>query len=108
MISTKLFEAIALNIPVLAIIPHGEAERLLKSFWPSSYVITDSSPQKTAEAIFDAMKKYEREEIDDNRVTEFLRDFSRESLTVKFMRLVENTILTTKSPPPGTRFFQPF
>ena len=108
MISTKLFEAIALNIPVLAIIPHGEAERLLKSFCPSSYVITDSSPQKTAEAIFDAMKKYEREEIDDNRVTEFLRDFSRESLTVKFMRLVENTILTTKSPPPGTRFFQPF
>jgi len=97
MISSKLFEAIALNIPLLAIIPPGEAERLIKKFSPSSYVVTDSSPEKAAEAILDAMQKYGQNQIEDNHVSEFLLRFSRENLTLKFMRLVENTILSTKS-----------
>jgi len=97
MISTKLFEAIVLNVPVLAIIPSGEAERLIKEFSPSSYVITESSPKKVAEAILDAMDKYDQNQIKNNRVSEFLDDFSRENLTLKFMKLVENKIPPNKS-----------
>jgi len=97
MISTKLFESIVLNIPILAIIPSGEAEKLIKEFSPSSYVITESSPEKAAEAILDAMGKYGQSQIEANHVAEFLDHFSRENLTLKFMKLVENKIPPTKS-----------
>jgi len=88
LISTKLFEAIALNTPLLAIIPPGEAEKLIKKYSPSSYVITKSSPEEAAEAILNAMDKYGQQQIEDNRVTDFLDRFSRENLTLKLMTLV--------------------
>lgn len=99
MISTKLFEAIALNIPILAIISPGEAEEIIKKFSPSSYVISDTTAEKIAESILDAMEKNNQNQIEDNHVSEFLRDFSRENLALKIMRLAENTLLSEKKSP---------
>jgi glycosyltransferase involved in cell wall biosynthesis len=92
MISTKLYEGIALNIPFLATIPAGEVEGIIKKYSPSSYIITDESADKVAEAIADAMRKYENDEIRDNHVKEFLEEFSRESLTLKLMKIIREEL----------------
>ena len=96
MISTKLFEGIALNIPLLAIIPTGEVEEIIKKYSPSAYVITDQSSDKIADAILDAMDKYEKNEIQDNNVSDFLENFSRENLTLKFMKIINEKIPLTR------------
>ena len=93
MISTKLFEGIALNIPFLATIPSGEAEEIIREYSPSSFIVTTRSPEDVACAISDAMSKYKDSLIEDNRVQEFLQRFSRESLTIKLMGIIENNIL---------------
>jgi glycosyltransferase involved in cell wall biosynthesis len=92
MISTKLFEGIPLNLPFLATIPTGEVEEIIKKYSPSSYIITEESAEKVANAILDAMVKYEQYEIMDNHVSEFLKNFSRENLTQKLMRLIEERL----------------
>lgn len=89
MIRTSLFEGIALNIPLLALIPPGECQRIIKRYSPSSYVISDRLPDTAADAINDAMNKYANGHIQDNYVDSFLEDFSRENLAVKFMKTVE-------------------
>jgi len=96
MISTKLFEGIALNIPLLAIIPAGEVEEIIKEYSPSSYVVTDQSSEKIADAILDAMHRYEKNKIQDNNVCDFLKRFSRENLTLKIMKIIENNITLRK------------
>jgi len=93
MISTKLFEGIALNLPFLATIPAGEVEAIIKKYSPSSYIITDESAENVAEAILDAMAKYNDNAIINNRVEEFLEDFSRENLTKQLMTLIESNML---------------
>ena len=90
MISTKLFEGIGLNIPLLAIIPFGEVEKLIRRYSPSSYIINDGSSEKIADAILDAIEKYKNDEIEDNRVDAFLEKFSRENLTVKLMNIIKD------------------
>jgi len=92
MISTKLFEGIPLNTPFLAIIPNGEVEKIIKKYSPSSYIVTEKSPKKVADAILDAMSKYKNDEIQDNHVQEFLENFSRERLTLKLMKIIEQNI----------------
>jgi glycosyltransferase involved in cell wall biosynthesis len=92
MISTKLFECIALNACLLAIIPSGEAERLIKKFSPASYVINNPSPEEVAEAILDAIHKHSKELISHNHIVEFLEHFSREKLTLKLMKLLDENI----------------
>ena len=92
MISTKLFEGIPLNIPFLATIPAGEVESIIKKYSPSSYIINDESADMVAEAIIDAMAKYNRNEIRDNRIAEFLEGFSRENLTLKLMRIIKERL----------------
>ncbi len=89
MISTKLFEGIALNIPFLATIPSGEVEAIIRKYSPSSYIITDDSPEHIAESISDCMKLYAMDRIQDNRVSEFLNEFSREKLALKAMSIFE-------------------
>jgi glycosyltransferase involved in cell wall biosynthesis len=92
MISTKLFEGIALNIPFLAIIPPGEVEDIIRRYSPSSYIIKDDSAEAIAEAIQDAKQKYESSSIMSNRVAEFLEKFSRENLTLKLIKIIEENL----------------
>lgn len=89
MISTKLFEGLALNIPFLATIPNGEAEELIRRYSPSSYIVMDHSHQEVGYAILDAMKRYDMGDIKPNRAEEFLQEFSRENLSCKLMKIIE-------------------
>jgi len=92
MIRTSLFEAIALNVPLLATILPGEAQEIIRTYSPSSYVLSDGSSDTVADAIFDAINKYENGHIKDNHVGRFLEAFSRESLALKFMNIVDENI----------------
>lgn len=89
MISTKLFEGIALNVPLLAIIPSGEVEKIIKKYSPSSYIITSFEVKKIIDAILDAISKYEKGGVPDNHVQEFFEKFSREKLSVKLIEILE-------------------
>jgi glycosyltransferase involved in cell wall biosynthesis len=93
MISTKLFEGIPLNVPFLATIPSGEVKEIITTYSPSSYVVTDESAEKVADAILDAMSKYRKNEIKDNHVEAFLKNFSRENLTLKLMKIIEQNLI---------------
>jgi hypothetical protein len=92
MISTKLFEGIPLNTPFLATIPPGEVEEIIRKYSPSSYIVNEESGEKTAEAILDAMSKYANNEIKNNHVQEFCNEFSRENLTLKLMKIVQDNL----------------
>lgn len=97
MISTKLFEGIPLNIPFLATISTGEVEAIIKEFSPSTLVVTTNSARDVANAISSAISMYEKHEVEDNHVEEFLKSFSRESLTLKLMGIIEENVLIDKS-----------
>lgn len=89
---TKIFDGIVLNIPLLATIPAGEAENIIRKYSPGSYIIKNKSSENIAEAILDAMAKYEKQEIQDNHVKEFLDHFSRENLTLRLMNIIEEQL----------------
>jgi glycosyltransferase involved in cell wall biosynthesis len=89
MISTKLFEGIALNLPFLATIPQGEVADILARYSPSSQVVPEDSPQEIGAAIVAAMTAYRQGAIQDNLVAQFLESFSREEMTRKLERVIE-------------------
>ena len=91
-VPTKISDGIATNVPFLATIPHGEAESIIKRYSPSSYIITEESSEKVAEAILDAINKYKKNRIEDNKVGFFLEKFSRENLTLKLMEIIEERL----------------
>jgi glycosyltransferase involved in cell wall biosynthesis len=88
MISTKLFEGIPMNLPFLATIPEGEVEAIIKKYSPSSFIVTEESSEKVAEAILNALIAYKNNQIGDNYVEEFLDVYSRENLTLKLMDVI--------------------
>ncbi len=99
MISTKLFEGLALNTLFLATIPSGEVEHIIRRFSSASYIVKldcDSKPTETisqiGEAILDAMEKYKSDKITNNLVEEFLDEFSRENLTLKLIRVISENL----------------
>jgi glycosyltransferase involved in cell wall biosynthesis len=92
MISTKLFEGIALNIPFIATIPSGEVEGIINRYSPASYVITEASPKRIAEAILDSQNKYRCGHIESNKVGEFLQHYSRENLALKMIGIITKNI----------------
>ncbi len=92
MISTKFFEGIPLNVPFLATIPSGEVEGLIREYSPSSYIVTEDSAEKVADAILDAMSRYRSGQIQDNHIQKFLENFSRENLTLKLISIMEQNL----------------
>jgi len=95
-LGSKLFEGLTLNVPLLATIPRGEVSEIIGKFSKSSYVISQDSPEQVAETIRDAMQKYKNNEIKDNRVNEFMKEFSRENLTRAFMDIIQEKIQIEK------------
>lgn len=93
MISTKLFEGIALDVPFLATIPGGEVEKIVNTYSPASYVITDHSPKKIAEAILDCRTRYRNGEIIPNNIEEFKKNFSREKLSLMLLNIIKDNLI---------------
>lgn len=94
MISTKLFEGIALNIPFLATIPNGEVVELIKRYNSRSFIVTEKDSKLIAQSITDAMLLFlKREdksyESDDSNVR--IDDFSREKIALSFLDLMSDT-----------------
>ncbi len=93
MISTKLYEGIALNIPLLGTIPEGEVAEIIRKYSPASFVVSEQNPELIAQAIQTAMEKYESGDVPENRVQEFLEEFSREKLALRLMSIVGKNLL---------------
>lgn len=93
MISTKLFEGIALNTPFLAVIPQGEVQDIITKYSPGSCIINEESSERVCDAILNTMDKYGKNEIANNRIQEFLKEFSRENLTLKLKKIMEDKLL---------------
>lgn len=96
MISTKLFEGIALNIPFLATIPAGEVETIVHKYSPASYVITDYSPEKIAAVILDCKACYRNGQIKANRIEEFKENYSRENLSLRLMGIIHEKLAVNR------------
>jgi glycosyltransferase involved in cell wall biosynthesis len=103
MISTKLFEGIALNLPFLATIPDGEVGNLIRLYSPSSYIVTDDSVESIASAILMAINNYRKGLVEDNRIDDFLACFSRESLTRKMEQIIESRLREAEKFPNRTQ-----
>ncbi|TGU70459.1 hypothetical protein E4633_11370 [Geomonas terrae] len=88
MLSTKLFEGIALNVPFLAVIPPGEAERLIRTYNKSSYIVTDASARTVAERLEAAMADASLGATKGYADPETLALFSRERISLEFKTLI--------------------
>ncbi len=86
MISTKLFEGIALNIPLLATVPVGEVEKIVREYSHSSYVVSDNSAISISHCILSAMSMHENA-FKSNEISSFLDSFSREKLSLEMIKL---------------------
>jgi hypothetical protein len=93
MISTKLFEGIALNIPFLATIPEGEVAEIISRYSPSSRVVSEESAGEIRKAILETIREYRRGSIKDNYVSEFLDEFSREEMSRRLEWIIERFYL---------------
>lgn len=92
MISTKLFEGVALNTPFLATIPAGEVEQIIYKYSPSSRILTEPDPEKVAKAILDTHTKYQNGRILDNKIDDFRKVYSRENLSLMLMKIISENI----------------
>lgn len=91
-LATKLFDGLSTNLPFIATQPHAEARAIIRKYSPASYIIDQDSPEYICNAIADAIAKYKNNQVFQNRTEDFLRDFSRENLTLKLMRIIENSL----------------
>ncbi len=92
MISTKLFEGIALNLPFLATIPGGEVASIIGDYSPSSRIVSEDSAESVADSILMAMHDYRCGLIKSNHVAEFLDCFSRENTTTRLEIIIEKKL----------------
>ncbi|BBO67281.1 hypothetical protein DSCA_12110 [Desulfosarcina alkanivorans] len=87
MISTKLFEGIALDIPLLSTIPEGEVARIVRKYSPSSAVITDESASSVASWLGKAVIS-NRKDFPGNNIQDFLASFSRRELSLELLKFL--------------------
>ena len=92
MISTKLFEGLALNVPFLATIPAGEVESIIHTYSPASYVVTEQSPNQIAEAIIESRANYEVGHLAVNKIDDFKEKYSRENLSLMLMKIINENL----------------
>lgn len=88
---TKISDGLALNVPLLADVPPGEAEEIIARFSPGSYIITEKSREKISISIANAIEQYRKGSIPSNDVVGFLEEFSRRSLSLKLISIIEKT-----------------
>lgn len=89
MISTKLYEGLAVGIPILATIAEGEVADLIRRYSKNSYIITSNSVDDIASAIKHAYDRWERGELEKSRNEEFLQNFHKRALTKQFAQILE-------------------
>ena len=88
MISTKMFEGIALNVPFVATIPDGEVANLIKKYSPSSCIIESDCPKMICKSILKIISEYQDGLVKDNLVKDFIEIFSREKISLQLEALI--------------------
>lgn len=95
---TKIFDGLALNVPLLATIPEGEPSDIVRKYSPESYLVGTQSPEKVAAAIRDAMDKPQSQRRAQPRLNaDFIDDFSRKTTARQLMKIIENYLFSTST-----------
>jgi len=96
---TKIFDGLALNVPLLATIPEGEASGIVSKYSPESYLVGTQDPEKVASAILDAIDQREhRKQKEASPSPDFLNDFSREATTKQLMKIIDHHLYRSPQP----------
>ncbi|MBD1399354.1 glycosyltransferase [Pelovirga terrestris] len=87
---TKIFDGLALNVPMLATIPEGEPSDIVRKYSPESYLVGTQDADKVAAAIITAMAKpVDRQKLQFQPNADFLNDFSREATARQLMKIID-------------------
>ncbi len=90
---TKIFDGLALNVPLLATIPEGEPSDIVRKYSPESYLVGTQDTEKVAAAILDAMdKRVDRQKKPFQPNADFLNDFSREATARQLMKIIDKNL----------------
>jgi len=98
MISTKVFEGLAIGIPLLATITEGEVANLIRKYSKTSYVITSDTVGAVMDALLEAYKQWEKGNLEHGAVNEFLECFDKRSLTAQLGTILEQVVMCENSP----------
>lgn len=97
MISTKLYEGLAVGIPILATVNEGEVADLIRRYSKNPYVITSNNVDDIANAIKDAYHKWEKGGLEKSTNEEFLQNFNKKALTKQLVQILEEVYQASKS-----------
>ena len=88
----KLFPYLASGTPILAVIPDGDAKKLIEQYSDNSYIITSGNIDDIVEAIVDGYIKWKSGfhiQRSDNKVKEFRKEYNYRALTEKLARIFD-------------------
>ena len=89
MISTKLYEGLAVGIPILATIYDGEAKELIKQYSKAFYIIKPDDVDSVTKALTDAYHRWEKGDLKIVKNEGFLSSFNKKALTKQFVAIIE-------------------
>ena len=89
MINTKLYEALAVGIPILALGGKGDAQKLIQRYSRHSYVVTSDKVDHVADAIKNAYHKWEKGHLKRTINEKFMQNFNKRILTNQFVQVLK-------------------
>jgi len=91
MISTKLFDGLALNIPFFATIPQGEVAEIISKYSPSSKIV-NMDAFDVCQKLIQSISDYKAKNIKNNDVSAFLSIMSREKQAGDMAQIIGKAI----------------
>lgn len=92
-LTSKVYEYLVTGNPILAIVPQGELEQLIRRHSDNSYITQDVD--EIADAIVDAYTKWSKGELhktEGPKITEYMSKYTRENQTRELIEVFERTI----------------
>ncbi|MBA7665899.1 hypothetical protein ES703_73973 [subsurface metagenome] len=92
-LTTKTYEYLVTGNPILAIVPQGELEQLIREHSDNSYITQDVD--KIADAIVDAYTKWSKGELHKTKgrkIMEYMSKYTRENQTKELIEVFERAL----------------
>jgi len=92
-LTSKVYEYLVTGNPILAIVPQGELEQLIRGYSDNSYTTQDVD--EIADAIVDAYTKWSKSELhktESPKITEYMSKYTRENQTRELIEVFERTL----------------
>ncbi|MBA7609297.1 hypothetical protein ES703_16486 [subsurface metagenome] len=92
-VTSKIYDYLATGNPILAIVPQGELEQLIRRYSDNSYITQDVA--RISDAIVDAYTKWSKGELhktEGPKITEYMSKYTRENQTRELIEVFERTL----------------